>query len=173
MKKFLIGSMFLGLASLGYSQSSDCGKKEIRLSGIELTPMNQTYLAKVSDGAISDKVYSLEKKASHYNIKENSLFDGKPNTVYRIGFYGDGGRILATYDHNGKILYANEKYQNTTLPLPVRNSLYRENPDWVLKETTYKVTYNGKIARKMYSVQIGKEGLNKNLKFDMEGNRLK
>ncbi len=172
MKFFLVGTMFLGFASLGYSQSSDCRESEIRLSGIEVTALDQMYLDKVSEGINSAKVYALEKRASRYNIRENSIFYDNPKRIYEVRFFVDGGKIVAIYDHKGKILYAREKYQDLTLPFEIRNSVYRENPDWDLHSTTYTVTYDGRSAKKIYLVKIKKEGLKKNLKFDAEGNRL-
>ena len=67
MKKFLIGTIFLGLASLGYSQSSDFNKNE-KISSIEVIPTDQVYLDKVSDETFSERVYTLERKVSRNTL---------------------------------------------------------------------------------------------------------
>lgn len=169
MKKFLIGTIFLGLASLGYSQSSDCNKNE-KLSSIEVSSMDQVYLDKVSDETFSNKVYTLERKASRYNIKEHPSFNAKHNGKYRVSFDMGKSKIVATYDQNGKITHAKESFRNLLAPIAVRESVYDKYPNWTLKNTAYTVNYNGQEAKKRYMVQMEKNGVKKKLNFDLEGN---
>lgn len=170
MKKVLIGTIFLGLASLGYSQSSDCKEHQIKLSNVEVSPTDQIYLDMVRDDTISSKVYTLEKKASRYNIKEHPFFNADNNGRYRVGFFKGKGKIMATFGQNGKILYAKESYFDFKLPNAVRDSFYEKYPDWAMQSTAYTVHYNGKEAKKSYKVQIGKDGMKKTLQLDFEGN---
>lgn len=74
MKKLVFGTIFLGLASLGYSQNSDCGKDAIELTGVEVGPVNHAYLDNLGDGVISPSVFILEKRASRYNVKESPFY---------------------------------------------------------------------------------------------------
>ncbi len=166
--------MLLGVANLGHSQNSnDCSKNEIALSEVEVFPMDQAYFDEVAKGVVSTEVYALERKASEYNVKKNLYFEGNGKKVYHVRFNKKKSEILATYDNDGKIVYAHETYEDLTLPPAVRNSVHKENPDWKVKGTTYVVFYNGEGADKMYRVQLKKEKMKKNLKFDVDGNRIK
>lgn len=170
MKKFLIGSIFLGLASLGHAQSSDCNKNETKLSSVEVSPTNQVYLNEVSDEAISSIVYTLERKASRYNITEHPSYNANYNYEYCIGFGAGKSKIVATYDQNGKIVSAKESFKDIVTPVVVRNSAYEKYPDWIVQSTAYTVYYNGKKAKKTYMVRMEKDGVKKKLNFDLEGN---
>ncbi|MCG2460504.1 hypothetical protein K8352_07075 [Flavobacteriaceae bacterium F89] len=174
MKSLVIGTMLLGFAALGYSQNSDdCSKNEIALSEVEVSPMDQAYFDEVAEGVVSTKVYALERKASRYNVKKHPYFDDNDNKVYHVRFNKKKAKILATYDNDGKIVYAHETYEDLTLPPVVRNSVFKEHPDWKLNQTSYVVFYNGVDASKTYRVKLSKEKMKKNLKFDAYGNRIK
>lgn len=174
MKSLAIGVMLVGIVQLGYSQNStDCSKNEIALSEVEVSPMDQAYFDKVAEGVVSTEIYALERKASRYNVKKHPYFDGKDNKVYHVRFSKDKGEILATYDNEGKIVYAHETYEDLSLPLAVRTSVYKENPDWKVDGTAYTVFYNGENASRTYRVQLKKEKMKKNLKFDADGTRIK
>ena len=174
MKSLVIGIMLLGVANLGYSQNSnDCSKTAIELSGVEISPMDHAYFDKVAEGVGSTKVYALERNAASYNVKNHPNFDDNDNKVYHVRFNKEKAEIMATYDNDGKIVYAHETYEDLTLPPAVRNSVYKENPDWKVNGTAYTVFYNGVDASRTYRVQLKKEKMKKNLKFDAEGNSIK
>ncbi len=174
MKNLVIGIMLLGVANLGYSQnSSDCNKKTIALNEVEVSPTDQAYFDKVAEGVVSTKVYALEREASSYNVKNHPSFDDNDDKVYHVKFSKEKAKILATYDNDGKIVHTHETYEDLTLPMAVRNSVYKENPDWMVNGTAYTVFYNGEDASKTYRVQLKKENMKKNLKFDSDGNRIK
>lgn len=169
MKKFLIGTMIMGLASLTYSQNSNGDQAEIKLSDVEIG-LNLAYLDEVQNGIQSNRVISLERKASRFNVKE-SIFFGGPYGLSQVKFARKKGNILATYDPKGNILYTYERYNNIVLPRLIVNKVYSEYPDWIILNNTYSVAYDYKKGvRKMYKIQVEKDGLKKKLKFDSEGN---
>ncbi len=168
MKKLLIGTLFIGLASLGYSQASDAEMEEVKLSGVTMKPLNLGYLDKVGE-SLSPWVFTLEKKASQFDIKKSPFFIRGERS--EIIFIQRKGEINATYDYNGKILSTRERYSNLLLPPAIRNAVYRAYPDWNMEKNTYLVSYNHrKGAKKVYKVQIRKNGLKKNLKLNVDGN---
>lgn len=172
MKKFLIGLMILGLASLGYSQSTKSAMEEVKLSDVEVVPINAKYLDNVQEGNLSNRVFTLEKKASRYNIKESPFFNIR-SEAFEIRFKQNGGRINAVYDRYGKIITAYEWHKDILLPKAVRNAWFKQHPDWNMLKNTYLVSYNHKKgAKKVYKIQIQKDGLKKTLKFDIDGNQL-
>ena len=170
MKNLLFGTIFLGLASLGYAQSSDCNKSE-RLSSVEVSQTDQVYLDEVSDETFSNNVvYTLEQKASRYDIKEHPSFNVKGYGKYDVQFDMGKSKIVATYDQNGKIISAKENFKDLLVPVSVRESVDNKYPNWTLKSTAYTVNYNGQEAKKRYMVQVEKDGVKKRLNFDHKGN---
>ncbi len=172
MKKFLIGTMIIALASLGYSQGANHTMDEVRLSDVTITPINIDYIEKVREGILSERVITLEKKASRYNIKESPFFNIH-SKVFEIRFKHRNGRINAVYNRNGKIVSAYEWHKNLKLPPAVRNAVFRIHPDWQMYRNAYLVSYrHRKGAKKLLKIQIRKDGLTKSLKFDIDGNRI-
>ncbi len=172
MKKLVIGMLFLGLASLGFSQSSNAGLEEVKLSDVTITPLNLDYIDKVREDDVSEKVFTMEKKASRYNIKESPFFNNHAG-LFKIKFSKKNGRIIAVYDREGKIRSTMERYKDLMLPPAVRNSVYRAHPDWTMVGNAYLVSYhynNG--VKKVYKVKIAKGDLQKKLKMDTQGNLL-
>ena len=174
MKKLVFGAMFIGFASLGYSQNSDCGKNTIHLTGVEVSPVDQNYLKNVAGGIVSASVLDLQNQASRYNIKKSSVYDfnSDKDKTYVIRFAGYKGRILATYDQSGRMVNARENYSDVPLPPAVRNAAFKEHSDWTFSGTNYSVNYNGKDANKMYKVQMKKNNEKENLKFTIDGKRV-
>lgn len=171
MKKFLIGTMILGLASLGYSQGSDTAIEEVKLSDVTVTPINAEYMNEVHGGTGSIRVYTLEREASRFNLKESPFFN--EGGLSKVQFSQKNGRISATYSFDGKILSANEKYKNLILPKAVRNAVYEQYSDWDIDSTVYLVNYNSKRgAKKVYKITVKKGPHKMNLKYDVEGNRI-
>ena len=174
MKKLVLGAIFLGFASLGYSQSSHGGISLIKLSGVEVSSVNQNYLNKVVKGSNSGVVYTLENEAATYKIERLPSYDDyyiygdMLNKTYNVQFSKHNGEILATYDRNGNIISTIERFDDLTPPPAIRNSVYKSLPDWTLKSTTYTVSYDGKDAKKMYKVQLSKDNQKKTLKFNVD-----
>ncbi len=168
MKKAVFGAMMLGIASLGYSQSTNSKIDEVKMSGVEVAPRNLAYMDKVSEGTISDRVLVLEKKASRYNIKEAPFFNNR-SEKFQVAFKQKDGNIFATYDRDGKILTSSEKFKDIALPPVVRNTIYKDNPGWILHSNAYMVSYNhGKDVKKTYKAQIRKGNLKKYLKLALD-----
>lgn len=171
MKKLLIGTMFMGLASLGISQVSNDLLEKVKLSDVTIIPLNMEYLDKVHDGPKSERVFTMEKKASRYNIKESPFFNQRGLNM--IHFAQNKGNILATYDDNGKIVSANERYKDLTPPPAVRNAVYKQYPGWDIYGNVYLVSYHHKNGvKKIYKIQIRKDGQKKKLRFDFDGNSI-
>ncbi len=171
MKKFLIGTMIIGLASLGYSQNANRTMNEVRLSDVTITPLNIDYIEKVREGTVSKRVFTLEKKASRYNITESPFFN--PRGLSKINFAQKKGKILATYTGNGKIVSTSERYKDLLLPIAVRNAIYKGHPGWTMYGNAYLISYHHKKGvKKFYKIRIRRDNLTMNLRFDIDGNRI-
>lgn len=168
MKTLITGLLVIGLTSLGFSQSG--GIEQVNLSEVDITPLNLTYLNQVQDEDTPTEVKRLENKASRYDITEAPIFD-KKFEAYEVIFKDSDGKIVATYDENGKILSSLERFKDVLLPEKVRNSLYKNFPGWALHTDTYLVSYYADHSvKKVYKIQLRKDGKRKNLKVDVQGN---
>lgn len=172
MKKFLIGAMILGFAGLGHSQNSFEDLREFEMKLGNESPVNTNYLNKVEEGTVAPKVLNLQQIVANFNLLESSIFTGNEET-YEVAFKHANSRVLTTFDREGKILCSYEWFKDVIFPTPVRNSIYREYPGWLVLSNEYLVSYTHNMGtKKVYKVKIGKGNLQKNLKIDAEGNIL-
>ena len=170
MKKFLIGTMFMGLASLVYAQNATIEMDEVKLSDVTVKPLNSDYLDKV-DESLPLWVITFEKKVSRFNIKESPFFISLGFS--KIHFTHGKGTISATYDHNGKIMWTQEWYHDLVLPQAVRNAVYRAYPDYNMQNNMYRVSYNHKKgAKKVFRIHLKKGSQKKHLTFNADGNQI-
>ena len=170
MKNLVFGLLFLGLTTLSYSQESN-----IVLEAVTIKPLNLSYLKKVQNKNTPVFVKKLENEAARYDITESPLFE-KEFEAYEVVFRtkkkdGASGQITATYDSKGKIIKSIERYKNVLLPKVVRNAILTRYPTWTIYKDVYLVSFkNNKKAKKIFRVQIRKNGKRKNLKLDYFGN---
>lgn len=182
MKALLIGLIFLGLASLTHAQTN--GKigavaledVVISTNNIEVNPLNLSYINKVVDANTPTRVRDLEGHAARFDITEAPEFDSGFE-AYEVVFKeknGGKGRIVATFDSDGKILRSYENFTDLALPAEVRNAVFEKFPGWKLHKDSYLVSYyHDKDVKKVYKVQVRKDSERKNLKIDINGNMIR
>lgn len=164
MKKVVFGIFFLGFASLTYSQ-------EVVLEGVTVTSPNFSYLSSVQDENTPANVAVLERKVASFNLQESPVFN-KIDKAYEVFFSNSKGRIVATYDDEGKILSSFEKFEDVVLPTSIRNTIYQSYPDWKMNSNTYVVSYyHDKSVKKTYHFQILKNDTKKNLKLTLKASK--
>lgn len=170
MRNIVFGLFLLGLASLTYAQDRPTDEvREVVLEGVTLTSPNYAYLAQVQDPEASLTVKKLEREAASFDIKESPVYN-KIDKIYEVFFENTKGKIVATYDENGKILTAFEKFGDIKVPDPIRNTVFQAYPDWKMNTNKYLVTYyHNKGAKKVYHFQLEKGDMKKNLKMTWEG----
>ncbi|MGB5691651.1 MAG: hypothetical protein WBM43_03495 [Flavobacteriaceae bacterium] len=171
MRKWVLGLLFLGLASLVYSQQPQREVNEVILEGVTVTSPNFDYLAMVQDRNTPETVKGLERKAASFVLMESPVYN-KIDKAYEVFFSNSKGRIVATYDDGGKIISSVEKFANVVVPGPIRNTVYNAYPEWTMSENTYRVTYfHNKGVKKTYHLQISKGDETKNLKVTWKATR--
>ena len=127
----------------------------------------------------SPRVKQLELETAKFDIKEARNYDPNFETIQVVFKQSTGKKqpkdiIKATYDKNGKITNASEKFNNIVLPPAVRSSIYKDHIGWDMKKNSYQVSYRpGKEVKKVYKVQLKNGKLKKNLKLDSEGRYFK
>lgn len=171
MKTVIFGLLFLGLANLSFSQSSN-EIEEVQLADVVISPLNLSYLNAVHDENTPKVVKQLESKVAKFDITESPVFD-KQFEAYEVIFKdatNNSGRIIATYNSEGKILKSFEKFNDVTLPSAVRNAIYKEYPGWIIHSDTYLVSYYlNEDIKKVYKLKIKKDDEKKTLKIDVDG----
>ena len=157
--------LLLGFASLLYSQEPKAVVQGVELEGVTVTSPNYRYLAMVQDENTPETVRGLERKAASFNLLESPIYN-KIDKAYEVFFSNSKGRIVATYDDEGKILCSYEKFGDVAVPVSIRNTVFESYPDWKMNKNTYLVTYyRNKGVKKTYHFQIEKGNETKNLKL--------
>lgn len=170
MKTLLIGLSILGLTNLSHAQKPEPHVSKVHLEEIVVSPVkNGDYYISVNDPHASSKVGLLEEQTRNFDIKTldfyNTTFDN-----YEVMFTANEGEVIAVYDDNGDLVKAVEKFNDVKLPEDVRKTLRRDYPDWRLNSTVYRVKYfKGEDVKKIYNVQLKKDGEQINLKIDCKG----
>jgi hypothetical protein len=168
MKKAVIGLLFLGLASLAFSQEPEGKAQEVELEGVTVTSPNFNYLNSVQDKNTPEIVKVLERKAASFDLKESPIYN-RIDEAYEVFFSNSKGKIVATYDNDGQILSSFEKFGDVVLPVPVRNTIFADYPDWKVNSNAYAVSYyRHKGVKKTYHFQISKNDKKKNLKLTLK-----
>ena len=171
MRKVLFGFVFLGLASLVFAQEPETEVRRVELEGVIVTSPNFAYLADVQDETTPETVKRLERKAASYDIKKSPIYN-KIDKAYEVFFSNSKGKIVATYDDEGKILTSFEKFSDIVVPVSIRNTVYEAYPDWKMNKNTYLVTYyHNASVKKTYHFQIENRSEKKNLKLTWKASR--
>ena len=174
MKKLIFGLFLLGLTNLVHSQNNGTAVN-IVLEPVTIKPLNLSYLKEVQHKDTPELVKNLENEAARYDITESPVFE-REFEAYEVIFEtkkegGTTGLITATYNSEGKILSSVEHYKNILLPETVRTAILNKYPGWKIYKDVYLVTYrNNNNSKKVFKVQIRKDGERKNLKLDYDGN---
>ena len=170
MRKLLIGLLVIGFTSLSFAQQD--GIASVELKEVDITPLNLSYLNKVQDATTPQKAIYLENVASRFDITEEEIFD-RQFEAYEVAFREGSGRIIATYDQNGKILSSHEKFKDVALPPLVRMSAAQNFPGWEITQDNYLVSYfhDGEVT-KTYKLKLKLNGKRKSVKMDIFGNIL-
>ncbi len=171
--------MAIGLTSLCFSQNNSNGIAEVQLKGVVVSAINNSYLIDVLDVSTSPRVRQLQLEAAKFNIKDAKGYDSNIESIQVVFKQSTGKKqprdiIKATYDKNGTITSAAEKFNNIILPTAVRSGIFKDHNGWEMKKNSYQVSYRpGKEVKKVYKVQLKKGKLKKNLKLDSDGRFLK
>ncbi|SHJ04785.1 hypothetical protein SAMN04487911_11023 [Arenibacter nanhaiticus] len=175
MKNTLMLLGILGFSLMGFSQVTDNDKeaKEVKLEEVTVTPIvNFSYQNLVREDTTPDYVQNLQDEVARYDVTQDPNFNGDYE-AYEVIFSQTNGRIIATYDQDGKVISTFEKFKNVTPPESVRNSIYELYPNWTIHKDIYRVTYfQGEDVKKIYQLQVRKDNQKKNIKVDTKGNIL-
>ncbi|SDQ27438.1 hypothetical protein [Flagellimonas zhangzhouensis] len=164
MKSLLILFFALCLAMPSFAQEET--ERTVELSEVTVGAANHTYLGVVLDYRFPAVVTDLENKAAKYDIRQSKLFVEGVEEI-EVTFSGEKGHIIATYNQNGTITEAVERYYDITFPLDIRQQVYNENPGWMINKDAYVVTYDyDKDLKRKGRFQLMKDGKKKNVTIE-------
>lgn len=169
MKNFIIGLLVLGLTNLSVAQNKSISQSEL-LPEVTIVPRNLTYISKVVDDNAPLKVKKLERTVARYDVTEHPDFELEDIQAFEVIFQESNARVIATYDEAGKILKSFEKFKNIALPKNIVKQIMMKYPGWHFESDTYLVRYfQGKEAKKYYTVKLLKDDNRIKLKIDPSG----
>lgn len=175
MKKTFVIWLSLSLALSVFGQENGEQNEqgnEIALEGVTISSLNADYLNKIQDDDTPDIVKKLEYKAASYDIKTSPVYDGV-REAYEVFFKNSRGRIVATYDNDGKILTSFEKFRDLRLPVLVRDMIGEEFPGWKIESDVYLASYyQEKDVKKVYIITMSHGDKIKKIRTDEKGRLL-
>jgi hypothetical protein len=131
---------------------------------------NYDYLAEVQNSITPNQVKYLEKVVADWEATKSPKFDGSLEQSFEVTFKSNLGYIATSYDNQGRILMAEERFKNISLPYGVGISIAKKYPDWSIGKTRYTLRYTrGSAPKKRFNVQISNGNLKKWLKIDASG----
>ena len=161
MRNALTVLLLLCLASPGYSQNFAYHVTKEDFESAWASLINHDYLDRVQDSSTPELVRVLENEAARYDLEKTCSFHQQ--NLRRVLFTHAKGRMIAIYDHRGKILRSYEKYKGISLPQKIIKEIINDYPGWKISDSTYRVNYlEGKDeAKKSYKIEIEKAGAKK------------
>ena len=165
MKRILIGLFIFGLTIQTYAQITE-------LPEIEIVAVNYKYLDATGGEDVAQPVRLLEQRAATYDLKNSEYYQDEYDS-YFISFYLPEGKILASYDRDGKLLRTAERFENVALPRAVIEAVAKKFPEWVISKDVYLVNYqDAKGATKRYKLVLENGDKRMRVKTDEKGNFL-
>lgn len=168
MKKLLIGLLILGLSPHVFAQV----EKTEMLSEVVIAAANYKYLNQVDYSEAAVPVKLLETKIAGYDLKNADFYDEQYD-FYTVSFFIPEGKVLASYDKNGKILYTVERYHDIALPKTILESLAERFPNWEITKDIYLINYHEtKGIDKKYKITLQNGDQKIKVKLDADGSFL-
>lgn len=128
--------------------------------------LNFNYPTKIETNEEPFVVVQLQEQVARFDIKTSSIYDNSEAATYKVVFKNNQGRIVATYNNEGKILSTVEKYEDVVIPANLRIAISKQFPGWAFQSNTYLISYteNNGISKK-YKIKIIKGKHKKTLKL--------
>ncbi len=138
------------------SKLNDLGVNNIDLSEVVIKSAGKEMSTYVRDINLDPKVAQLQKIFIDSNLGKNA--DGFDSILVVVKLENGQGRILATYNGNGKLTSVEETYKNVVLPISISRSVYKEYPGWQIVNDKYKYSQeNGESIKKEYRITMKKD----------------
>ncbi len=169
MKKILLGLFVIGITIPAFSQIV----KTEKLSEVIVYATNYKYLNNVDTQEVASiPVQALQRKVAAYDIKNSDIYFDEYD-FYEVAFYIPEGKILATYDKDGRIIRTAEKFKDINLPIGVKEAVLKRFPNWTITKDIYIVHFHeDKGVKKKYKLKLVNGDQVMRVKTDASGNFL-
>lgn len=158
------------MASFGFAQNSYPDFDLSKFRGFGAIGSNYEYLNNVQSGLTPNQVKYLENIVSYWDVARSEKFDGRKGEAFSVTFRLDHGHITASYDSEGKIVSAIERFSNFAIPKSVGKEVLRQYPNWKIVKNRYSVRYGrNDRTKRIFKLLICKGNLKKWLKVDSSG----
>ena len=165
MKRILIGLFIFGLTIQTYAQITE-------LPEIKIVAVNYKYLDAAGGEDVAEPVKLLQREVAAFDLKNSEYYQDEYDT-YFISFFLPEGKILASYDRDGKLLRTAEKFKDIALPKAVAKAVAERFPQWTVSKDVYLVNYHDtKGASKRYKLLLENGDKRMRVKTDENGNFL-
>lgn len=170
MKKIVINLVIMGMASFGFAQNSYADFDVSKFRDLGTIGSNNEYLNNVQSNLTPYQVRYLENIVSYWDVAKSEKFDGRKGEPFSVNFKLKDGHITASYDSNGKIISAMERFSNFTIPKSVGKEVLQEYPDWKIVKNRYSVWYGrNNSTKRVFKLLIRKGNQKKWLKVHTSG----
>lgn len=169
MKKTSVILAALGMSIFTSAQNSQPGY-EAKFLNVGPLKTNYVYLHKVQNNLTPNHVRYLENVVSYWDVTGLEKFDKQNEQPFEVTFKSSHGAITASYDNEGKILSAVERFRDIALPNNLSILIAREYPKWEISKSRYSIIYTrAHEPQKRFRVQIRKGKLKQWLTIDTSG----
>ena len=170
MRKLFISLVTMGITSLGFAQNSYHEFQQFIFKDFHGPGSNYKYLNEVQNDLTPNQVKYIEDAVSYWDIARLEKFEGRRNEEFDVTFKSNLGYIVATYDNQGKVVSAEERFKNVALPRPLIMAITEQYPNWRIIKTRYLVrNKKDDRSKRHFKVRIMKGNQKKWLKVDPEG----
>lgn len=168
MKKLLIGLIALGLTAQTYAQDPSFEQ----LSEIYLVATNYKYLDEVNAYDTDIDIKQMQRQIAAFDVKKTDVYKDEYDS-YSVSFYIPNGKVLASYDKDGKIIRTAERFKKTNLPEAVVAAIMNRFPNWTIAKDIYLVNYHEKAGvNRRFKLTLENGDQRIHVKLDHYGNFL-
>lgn len=174
MKKLFAFAVLSAFLTLSYAQ-----KEELFYAKVKKEELPASLVTAIENdfpgGSITElKALPVEIIDQHWFVGVNRNTTGQNFDTYVITINTRKGRVHATYDAQGKLIYTTESLKDVALPVPLRKTIGRDFPGWAVAGDKELVTHfvDGK-QKTHYIVDLSKDGKTDHITLDGSGNLIK
>lgn len=163
MKTFLFSLFLLGCFAFSNSQTVELPETIISI--------NSDYFNSVDTENSCNYVQKLEQALLDYDHSDLSVLYDSKDDIYKVTFKLPEGKIIASFNKDGKIIKTYEKYNNIRLPQSVLQAIAKKYPNYSIEEDVYIVKFHcdADALQQEYRIEIKNEDTKLTLKTNEKG----